>query len=213
MSTLTFPIIEEEDVATNQQFRNLVTLYIRITLLSDVFATVGQAQSRATVGLWQTLMNSIPRQVLADLGALHHASAWESSVLAAVLRGKGIELPDYALVDFDEAVPSLVPAIPSVTAGADASSSVPNEGNAATSLVNSKGLAKQGGPQEWNAAALTRIIRGIPNTLAPFYQGTMLYNYSKWIGSKPVYKLLLKCSILDDTRTLFTGSRSSKPPR
>lgn len=121
-------------------------------------------------------MNSIPRQVLTDLGALHHASAWESSVLAAALRGKGIEVPDYALVDFDEPVPSLVPAIPS--AGADAvvvaSTSVPNEGNGATSLVNSKGLAKQGGPQEWNAAALTRIIRGIPNTLAPFYQGIRL---------------------------------------
>jgi E3 ubiquitin-protein ligase HUWE1 len=154
-----------------------VTLYIRITLLSDVFATVGQPQSRATVGLWQTLMNSIPRQVLADLGALHRESAWESSIIGAGLRGKGIELPEYAVVGADEGTPSLVPAIVPVTDGTAASSSVAaaNEGNVAstaTPSVTSKGpAAKQEGPQDWNAAALARIIRGIPNTLAPFFQG------------------------------------------
>lgn len=73
--------------------------------------------------------------------------------------------------------PSLVPAIAPVTAGVAASTSVAaaNEGDvapAATPSVTSKGLAsKQGGPQDWNAAALARIIRGIPNTLAPFFQG------------------------------------------
>jgi hypothetical protein len=76
-------------------------------------------------------MNSIPRQVLADLGALHRASAWESSILGAGLRGKGIELPEYSVVGFDEGIPSLVPATVPVTDGVAASTSVgaANEGN------------------------------------------------------------------------------------
>ena len=180
-------LAEEEEVAINQQFRNLVTLYIRITLLSDVFATVGQPQSRATAGLWQTLMNSIPRQVLADLGALHRASAWESSILGDGLRGKGIEIPEYA-VGISEETPSLVPATAPVTDGAAESTSVlaANEGDiipGVTSLVTSEApAAKEGGPQDWNAAALARIIQGIPNTLAPFFQGMPIYtnNFVDW---------------------------------
>jgi E3 ubiquitin-protein ligase HUWE1 len=173
---------EEEGIVANQQFRNLVTLYIRITLLSDVFATVGQPQSRATIGLWQTLMSSIPRQVLANLGALHRSSAWESSIFAAGLKGKGIELPEYAIFGLGEGTPSLVPAIP---AGAAVSSSVTavNEGSvtpAVTPTLTGQGsTAKQGGPQDWNAAALVRIIRGLPNTLAPFFQGMIPSHITK----------------------------------
>ena len=163
-----------------------MTLYIRITLLSDVFATVGQPQSRATVGLWQTLMNGIPRQVLADLGALHRASSWECSILGAGLRAKGIELPEYAVVGVDEGIPSLAPTVAPATDGAAAFASVAaaNEENvspAATPSVTPKGPAAKQGPQDWNASALGRIIQGIPNTLAPFFQGTATFTTIWWM--------------------------------
>ena len=131
-------------------------------------------------------MNSIPRQVLADLGALHRAGAWESSILAAGLRRKGVELPDYTVPGL-EGVPSLVSATLPVTHDAAASSSVSalTEGNATPSSTSSKGPVRDG-PQEWNAAALARIVQGIPNTLAPFFQGMNPSRITRRIVTNPI---------------------------
>ena len=69
-----------------------MTLHIRITLLSDVFATAGYAHGRGAIGLLQTFMNSTSPLVVADLGSLHRASIWENIALNAGLTLRGINL-------------------------------------------------------------------------------------------------------------------------
>lgn len=170
--------IEEENMKINQQFRSLVTLHIRITLLSDVFSTAGQSQGRAATGLWQTLMNSIPRPILGDLGALHRASTWENLALNVGLSSKGIEV--LASSGHSTEIPSttIVPTTDGV--GAIGDSSFSDAGNASGGASTSQTTDQSSRPQgsrDWNASALKHITQGIPNALAPFFQGMLLlYN-------------------------------------
>jgi len=163
--------IEDEDMKTHQQFRSLVTLHIRITLLSDVFSTAGQSQGRAATGMWQTLMNNIPRTILGDLGALHRASTWENLALNVGLSLKGIEV----------LASSSHPAESPRTDGVGAIGSSPSDAGNASGGANASHTTDQSskgqGSRDWNASALKHITQGIPNALAPFFQGMLLlYN-------------------------------------
>ncbi|KAF5354527.1 hypothetical protein D9757_014017 [Collybiopsis confluens] len=87
-------VTEESYDNLNFYFRNLIALHVRVTLLSDVFATAGFAHGRGAIALLQTLMNSTTPQVIADLGSLHRASIWENIVFKAALAVQGIEVTD-----------------------------------------------------------------------------------------------------------------------
>jgi E3 ubiquitin-protein ligase HUWE1 len=164
--------IEDENMKIHQQFRSLVTLHIRITLLSDVFSTAGQSQGRAATGLWQTLMNSIPRPILGDLGALHRASTWENLALNVGLSSKGIE------VLASSSHPAESPRTDGVGAiGGSSSSDAGNASGGANASHTTDQSSKRQGSRDWNASALKHITQGIPNALAPFFQGMLsLYN-------------------------------------
>jgi E3 ubiquitin-protein ligase HUWE1 len=165
---------DDQTQDANQQFRNLVTLHIRITLLSDVFATAGYAHGRSAIGLLQTLMSNTSPQVVSDLGSLHRASIWENIILKVGLASKGIDVlptptssplegsPDQANISLPETDGA------ATTNGTDA---VQPEASAVPSSSPQKDVPKLDGPRELNAAALKHLTRGLPTSLAPFFQG------------------------------------------
>ncbi|KAF9049777.1 hypothetical protein BJ165DRAFT_1608842 [Panaeolus papilionaceus] len=160
----------QQEQLANQQFRSLVTLHIRITLLSDVFATTGQSQGRAAIGLLQTLMSNMPLNVLIDLGSLHRASIWENIAMHVGMTKKGIEV---------QASPILSPAEESSDPTAielpstENDAAVPPTNSVNGSQTNVKATVdspKKHLPRDWNATSLKHITQGLPNALAPFFQ-------------------------------------------
>ncbi|KAK2463266.1 hypothetical protein APHAL10511_004921 [Amanita phalloides] len=156
----------------NRQFRNLVTLHIRITLLSDVFATAGYAHGRASISLLQILMNNMTPQVVANLGALHRASVWENIALLVGLSMKGINVtqsllsslemsPDQSMVNLGDLE---TPVFQGGTNGAQPASTNTNTAN----LPNQDKTRKDF--RERNAAAIKHLTHGLPSSLAPFFQ-------------------------------------------
>lgn len=162
-------------MAANEEFRNLVTLHIRITLLSDVFATAGYAHGRAAIGLLQTLMSNTSSQMVADLGALHRASIWENIVFHVGLNSKGIEIQptplgspmDGSPAHHDLALPEAETGL--VANGSDGANVVSGADTSVTSVQPTPTTTT--GTRDSNAAALKHLTHGLPNSLAPFFQG------------------------------------------
>ncbi|KAF8906522.1 hypothetical protein CPB84DRAFT_1675694 [Gymnopilus junonius] len=167
---------EDGTGSAQQRFRNLVILHIRITLLSDVFATAGQAQGRAAITLLQTMMNNMPSQVLVDLGALHRASIWENIVLNIGLASKGIDLQSNTSSSSLEGSPSqtivdLPPADTSTSVNvSNIANGTQNEDGTTLNPTDTDQVGRHEGPRGWNASSLKHITQGLPNTLAPFFQ-------------------------------------------
>ncbi|KAJ7579230.1 hypothetical protein C8J56DRAFT_339945 [Mycena floridula] len=166
----------DQEVSANELFRNLVTLHIRLTLLSDVFATAGYAHGRAAIHLLQTLMSKMSPQVIADLGSLHRATMWENLTLKAALTDKGIEVaqtpaasplagsPDQPTVPLPDTEGAT---IPSANAAPNGDGAISSEGPTAPSP--SKENSKPLGPREHNAAALKHWTHNLPGSLSPFF--------------------------------------------
>lgn len=159
--------------AANRHFRDLVTLHIRITLLSDVFATAGYAHGRASISLLQTLMNSMTPQVVSNLGALHRASIWENIVLAAGLEAKGISVTQSLLPSADTSPDQPIFGLDEldVATSINPSNGAPPASSNADALTNVQNQQKrQKDSRERNAAALKHLAHGLPGSLAPFFQ-------------------------------------------
>ncbi len=172
-------LLDEDEVNANFYFRNLVTLHIRITLLSDVFATAGYAHGRQAIVLLQTLMTSITPQVVKDLGALHRTSIWENIVLKMGLAAKGIDVERSPPLSLEGSPDQPAVGLPennghSTSATANgAIDGVTEDANptAATSTPKESGLPKAATSRENNATALKHMTNGLPSALAPFFQG------------------------------------------
>ncbi|KAF8625408.1 hypothetical protein AX15_005373 [Amanita polypyramis BW_CC] len=184
----------------NLQFRNLVTLHIRITLLSDVFATAGYAHGRASISLLQILMNNMTPQVVADLGALHRASVWENIALLVGLTSKGINVtqsllsslevsPDQSAVNLDD-LDTPAPLIsPSGTNGVQPAST-----NTNTSVNVQNQEKPQREPRERNATALRHLSHGLPSSLAPFFQAMVKMFHARRNPDAPQKKQISESS-------------------
>lgn len=167
----------------NRQFRNLVTLQIRITLLSDVFATAGYAHGRASISLLQILMSNMTPQIVANLGALHRAGVWENISLVVGLSAKGINVasslllpmdtsPDQSTVNLDDVDASISPS---------GTNGVQPTATTSTNTVNVPGQDKSPkDPRERNATALKHLTHGLPNSLAPFFQGIIVLSITSF---------------------------------
>lgn len=153
--------LDEETLAkANAFFHKLISLHVRITLLSDVYSTSGYTHGRQAVGLLQnTSADVIPR-----LGALHRACIWENIVLKKGLASKGV---------------AGIPSLPSTTE----ESAPPSEGNSGsvsgvvqdsqqstTPTPPSNNQKKNDTPSDRNAIALKHVASQIPNALGPFFQ-------------------------------------------
>ncbi|KAJ7188201.1 hypothetical protein C8R46DRAFT_1341056 [Mycena filopes] len=157
-----------QELAGNITFRGLVTLHIRITLLSDVFATAGYAHGRAAIGLLQTFMSNTTPDVVKNLGSLHRATIWENIVLKAGLISKGIDVAATPGSSPLEATPeqSTIPLPDPDVATMDAPNGIQPE---VADPLPSAGDSKLDSRQH-NAAALKHLTHGLPSSLAPFFQ-------------------------------------------
>ncbi|KAF9029021.1 hypothetical protein BDZ89DRAFT_1101623 [Hymenopellis radicata] len=168
----------KDEVNANYYFRNLVTLHIRITLLSDVFATAGYAHGRQAIVLLQTLMTSITPQVVKDLGALHRTSIWENIVLKMGLAAKGIDVERSPPLSLEGSPDQPAVGLPesnghsTSTTANGAVDGVAEDANptATTSPPKESGLPKTATSRENNATALKHMTNGLPSALAPFFQ-------------------------------------------
>ena len=206
-------LVDELELA-NQKFRSLVILHIRITLLSDVFATTGHSQGRAAIGLLQTLMNNTPSHVLNDLGTLHRASIWENIALNLGLASKGIEVQQSGSSSPLEGSPN-----PAVTELPNMEAPISNgvtshtngrrsDGETIENLGTSEGNEKHDSPKELNASSLRHITQGLPNALSPFFQGIHLSSISVCDTTPNIdFKQWLKCSMLAEIPTLLKRNK------
>ena len=151
-------------------------MHIRVSLLSDVFGTVGYSHGRGVIPLLHTLMNSCGGQTIPELGALHRAAIWENMVLDSALSTKNI-LPSSPIETFDatsemstvnlgEATNSLN-TVGGTVNGSRSSGDVTSNGSKRTMPVHDKTALSR------NVVVLKYLIQGIPNTLAPFFQGSL----------------------------------------
>ena len=167
-----------DSINANYQLRNLVTLHIRITLLSDVFATAGYAHGRAAISLLQNLMSNTSPEVIADLGTLHRVSIWENILLKKGLLAKGIDAPltptgspPDGLSRKNESLPATDGSnVPSTATGAPNGVLNYEQTPAATSTSQSHSSTAR----NHNAAAVKHLTHGLPGSLAPFFQGKLL---------------------------------------
>ncbi|KAJ3790759.1 hypothetical protein GGU10DRAFT_281593 [Lentinula aff. detonsa] len=189
-------VTEEEYVNKNFFFRNLITLHVRVTLLSDVFSTAGYAHGRGAITLLQSLMNNTTPQVIANLGSLHRAGIWENIVLKAALAAKGIEVyqtpsasplnqsPNHRTLDLPEQGSSMPVSAPNGAVENDVSSSTPVKG----------ARPKHAGPKEFNATALKHIAHGIPTALSPFFQAMVKTFHSRRTPENSQKKQMMESS-------------------
>ncbi len=82
---------DEDSLHANFMFRNLITLHIQISLLSDVYTSIGFAHSRTAISLLHSVTGNGPIEIVPSLGAVHRALIWESILFKNALRARGIQ--------------------------------------------------------------------------------------------------------------------------
>jgi len=145
----------------------LVTLYTRITLLSDVYSTVGYSLGRNAASLLPVLTGPGSPDIIPDLGGLHRACIWENIVFKSGLETSNLHLSSNAAPTGEENAnrPLTLTAENLETVDSD----LIDDGGI-SSPVN-EGPSSSDGPREQNAKALKHIAGQIPGSLAPFFQG------------------------------------------
>ncbi|KAF9241543.1 hypothetical protein BU15DRAFT_87134 [Melanogaster broomeanus] len=206
-------VTDDEVLETNQRFRSLVVLHIRVTLMADVFSTTGYAHGRSAVGLLQTLMSDPPKVVM-DIGALHRAFIWENILFKAHIASKGIELGSSG-----HGSPERSPSHDSVSLPEPSGSSVVANGVAANaSGAGSSSMSvfplKKESVRDKNAKALKHLTHGLPSALAPFFQAIVKLFYARRNPDPVQKKQILSASdviagiMLDHLKADITGEES-----
>ncbi|KIJ61312.1 hypothetical protein HYDPIDRAFT_31398 [Hydnomerulius pinastri MD-312] len=208
-------VSEDKVHETNQHFRSLVVLHIRVTLMADVFSTTGYAHGRSAMGLLQTLMADPPK-VVTDMGALHRASIWENILFKAHIASKGIELGISGHGSpFDSSPSHVSVSLPEPTgAGVVANGAAPGTSGPGSSSSTPNVLPlKKETAREKNAKALKHLTHGLPSALAPFFQAIVKLFYARRNPDPVQKKQILSASdvlagvMLDHLKTEITGDK------
>ncbi|KAI5889571.1 uncharacterized protein SCHCODRAFT_02751097 [Schizophyllum commune H4-8] len=209
-----------EDV--NRKFRLLTTLHVRLTLLSDVFATASYTPTRVSNSLLQALTSETSVPIVADLGNLHRATVWENILLKAGLAHLGIDLgsssesrstspltasPERPPVSLPEADGMVSPSGQGATASTSTSTPKPADPSAKTSTESKK----KDDTRYRNAAALKHLTHVFPVALAPFFQALVKMFYTRRNTDQAFKKqisdtasIISKIAIDHFTKTHFT---------
>ena len=159
-------VLGQSHADANRTFRNLVTLLVRVILLSDIYATAGYAHGRSTGGLLQTLMGTGASEILPDLGVLHRACIWENVLLKAEIPEKEVQPEGNALLSFLQA-----PGGPSSSETVVAANGAHTSSATVTpSEVPGQEGSRESDPREENAKAFRHLANQIPGALSPFFQ-------------------------------------------
>ncbi|OBZ67028.1 E3 ubiquitin-protein ligase ptr1 [Grifola frondosa] len=193
----------EPEAEANSRFRKLITLHIRTSLLSDIYATAGYSHGRATIMLLQSLVSRSTPTILADLGALHRSCVWENIVLKAGLSSQGVGAPpgptdlDSLEMLEDSSPTPMVPQQDSESPSAGATNGVQADSTAPTPAR--KEPVKEDHPRERNARALKHLASQIPTSLAPFFQAVVrLFQSRRSTDSTQKQKIRETAGILAD---------------
>ncbi|KAL6310318.1 hypothetical protein BKA93DRAFT_924556 [Sparassis latifolia] len=167
-------ITGEEVSKANVRLRKLVTLHIRVSLLSDIYATAGYAHGRATSALLQSLVGPSTPTILPELGALHRTCVWENIALKAALASQGFDVPISSLPSLDSSAPTRMGTPTISQADADAASTGTTNGvqgeQEQSTASSSRESTKEDSPKEQNAKVVKHLASQIPSSLAPFFQ-------------------------------------------
>ncbi|KZT10978.1 uncharacterized protein LAESUDRAFT_721398 [Laetiporus sulphureus 93-53] len=170
----------EEVTRANLRLRQLITLHIRTSLLSDIYATAGYSHGRAASALLQSLTGPSARDILSQLGTLHRACIWENVVFKAALISQGLDsAPSSEITVSGSQTPiSEIPTAPSTlrqlertTITGGASNGV--QGATSTAAPGRPEPVKVEGSRQQNAQALKHVASQIPSALAPFFQAVV----------------------------------------
>ncbi len=161
-------------------------------LLSDILATAGYAQGRATVTLLQALCGPSANNVLLSLGSLHRSCLWENIVLKTDETPETLATPrePHTVLPAAEAQSVLPSAEPSA-ASSRVATPLPATGaaNGAQEAESSSptpkpesSSSKAKDPKESNIRALKHLASQLPYALAPFYQCRICFSSSLYNG-------------------------------
>jgi E3 ubiquitin-protein ligase HUWE1 len=125
-------------------------------------------------------MASCGGQTIPELGALHRATIWENMVLNACLSKRGIPQSSPVQSPFNVtpnvSTANLIEATNSLNTGSSANGIQPvNDGRPAGEETAKPKQDET--PLSRNAAALKYLTHGMPNVLAPFFQGSLICLY------------------------------------
>ncbi|KAI0633753.1 hypothetical protein C8Q77DRAFT_809629 [Trametes polyzona] len=173
LSLVEFAAGEDEQKA-NERFRKLVTLHIRTSLLSDIYATAGYSHGRASATLLQALLG---HKALSDLGSLHRACVWENIVLKATLSAQDASATPTPATSSPQGQPGQEPQAATSSgerSGASSATAVGANGAATTdAAVATPPAKKEEKPKDKNANGLKHIVSQIPTSLSPFFQSVV----------------------------------------
>lgn len=166
---------EEEAAKANVAFRKLVTLHVRIMLLSDIFATAGYAQGRALTSLLQSVTGRGTGDILYGLGSLHRASIWENAMLKAKTASSGSPASgEDRAQPADASPPAETPMSVSSEATTPGGTSTTANGSqpegTPTPTPKQESTGKPADARETNLKAMRHLASQMPNGLAPFFQ-------------------------------------------
>lgn len=161
---------DQQAAGANVAFRHLVTLHVRIMLLSDIFATVGYSQGRALTTLLQSITGAGTGDILLGLGSLHRSSIWENVMLKEKMTTRSEEKqpsPEIAVAETPMSVSS-----EATTPGPSTTANGSQLDNSAAATPKPEQAAKKD-PKETNMKALKHLANQLPNSLAPFFQAVV----------------------------------------
>ncbi|KAI0326605.1 DUF913-domain-containing protein [Cubamyces sp. BRFM 1775] len=173
------PMVEftagEDEAKVNERFRKLITLHIRTSLLSDIYATAGYSHGRASTTLLQALLGP-KSSPLTDLGSLHRTCVWENIVLKAALAAQEakVETPAAEATASPSAPSAQEPEAATTSATARPGDAVAANGAATGEpSIPTPPAKKEEKPKDKNANGLKHLVTQIPTSLAPFFQSVV----------------------------------------
>ena len=180
-----YVIIERELSDGNQDLRRLITLQVRVMLLSDIYSTAGYAQGRASTTLLQALTGSDAGELLQELGSLHRSCLWENILLKNADSPPELKTSETSgddalhLNPFASASSSTVATVTPAATETNGTRNLPRPPFVVPSQSSSSDVApSQGNPQSSNNKILQNVTGQLPNTsLLPLFQG-MYQGYS-----------------------------------
>ncbi|KIJ39919.1 hypothetical protein M422DRAFT_257242 [Sphaerobolus stellatus SS14] len=167
----TQPSTPEQLESANDEFRKLVSLYTRVTLLADVFSTY--THGRSALSLVPGLSSPEAAGILANLGSLHRACIWENIVLKGEFTKQGLlpRPPVPTDINNNNAATNAQTAELLNESGTIAAMPGLEQVAQEQQKNTNKETPKTETPAQKNAKALKHLVAEIPTTsLTPFFQ-------------------------------------------
>ena len=146
----------------NSQFRQLLTLNLRIHLLSQVYSSVGYTHSRSPSSIAQVVSSEDGSKLIRDLGVMYRTFIWEILTLIGPDPYKRLTVSGSQI-----ALASPSPAADAISEVPDsASRRAPSAAIGACESVGSKA-------REQNIKAVKGMIQTLTKSTTPFFQGKL----------------------------------------